>query len=142
MRRAASTTLFWFALTFSAQAQNCVVSNSTVTGTIEQNCAVYLVAPPAELRVTSLSSTSRNWVEFQVEVASSFTPGTLLISVKGKNVGAVNVDNVTQGIMSSSNWVNGDVRFVRIQSPFGKYHITIIKTDLTEIPDVEFAFNQ
>jgi hypothetical protein len=77
-----------------------------------------------------------------VEVASSFSPGNLVIAVKGTSVTNVAPNPLSQGTVSFGSWTNGDVHFVKIQNPFGKYEITVTTTSETEVPYVEFAFNQ
>jgi hypothetical protein len=133
---------FWLAPTTFALAQNCVVTGSTVYGTVEQHCIINLVTPPAELRFLSVKAISNNLTALRVEVASSYAPGTLLIAVKGASVTQVSPNPLTQGTVSFGHWEAGDIHFIRIQNPFGQYEITVTKTDSAEVPFVEFAFNR
>jgi len=104
-------------------------------------------APPPQLKIITPAAISQRPDGsfdryFTIDVSTASPPGNLVIAVKGKTVTAIGINPITQGMVSSGAWVKDDIHYVRIQSPFGKYQITINTTDSKSTPEVNYGFNQ
>jgi hypothetical protein len=105
-------------------------------------------APPPEIRVVDepkiIERTDDHSFDryFTFEIVAPYALGTLVIRAHGANVRSIGVNPLTQGTASFGHWEAGADHFVKIQSPFGKYQITINTTDAEVPPQIDFGVNQ
>lgn len=127
---------------------DCNISGSTIGGSVNNNCNNTInEAPPPQFKyVTEAKIIDRKDGSFDryftFEIIAKTAPGTLVVSVAGDNVNAVSINPLTQGTVSTGEWTKGNTHYVRIQSPFGQYQITVNTKDTKGTVDFEYGFNQ
>jgi hypothetical protein len=125
-----------------------IINNSgIITQGQTGNNTIYIVQAPAPefrfLRVNAIASNADGTFAriFVIEIVAPYTPGTMVLAVKGSTVKAIGVNPMTQGMVQYGSWAKDDVHFVSIQNPFGKFEVNVTTTDATVTPSVEVGFN-
>lgn len=138
MQRAAVAVIIWLALFLSAQAQNCVISGSTINGTVEQRCVIIGPTPPGLSVVESLPIRKLPNGQFEqrliVQLTGGYSPPQMVLAMKGDNIVFMRAMPALGGVSMIRNGQNGDVHFSSFQNPVpGKYFIEALTNSDTPV---------